>query len=59
MRFCLQKLGLPVIGEIVEGGFLEGGRLLVPFLLLLMCLLSAGCLGQTGRSGNNGPLLLA
>lgn len=25
MRFCLQKLGLPVVGEIAEGGFLEGG----------------------------------
>lgn len=25
MKFCLQKLGLPVIAEIAEGGYLEGG----------------------------------
>lgn len=25
MKFCLQKLGLPVVGEIAEPGYLEGG----------------------------------
>lgn len=25
MRFCFNKLGLPIVGEITEGGFLEGG----------------------------------
>jgi arginine deiminase len=25
MRFCFNKLGLNVVGEVVEPGFLEGG----------------------------------